>query len=74
VLLANLVDEKNLTPGLSKPEIDERARDGRKDKHIEEDKCYVIDVIRLIFLYRKQLIVRVRVIGGSHVNNENHVF
>jgi hypothetical protein len=72
MLLADLINKKNLAPCIPKLDIDKGAWDRGEKKHVKEDEDKVVKVVRLVVLNNQELIVRVRIVGGRYVDHENH--
>ena len=72
LLLSDLVDQDQLTSGLSELVVDERTRDGGEDEQVHEDEDDEEDVVGLVVLDCQDLVVWVEVVGGNHVDVEYH--
>jgi hypothetical protein len=71
-LLLYFIQKNVLATGLSKFIVDKRARNGSKEKHIEEDEDNEKDEVRFKVLYCGDLVIRVVIIGCKGVSGEDH--
>lgn len=72
MLLPDFVQQNEFTVSLLEFIVNQRTGNRTKKEHIEEDKHDEKYIIGLVILYRYELVVRIRIVGSSHVDNEYH--
>ena len=73
VLLLDFVHEDEFAVGRPEFVVDERAGDRAEKEHIEEDEDDEEDDVGLVVLDSHQLVVRIGVVGGGHIGDEDHL-
>jgi hypothetical protein len=73
VLLLDLIRQQNFAAFFLEDQKDDGAGYRREQKHIGEDEHDIVNVIWLVVLDRQHLVVRIGIVGGSHVDVEDHL-
>ena len=72
MLLLDLIVNDILASGLSYFVINHSSRNRSKEKHVEEDKDYVENVIGLVILNCQNLKIRIEVVSSHPIHVKNH--